>query len=320
MMSQHTIPPFRLLSTIAISILLAVTAAPAASAQSKPAVTLQSILNTDVYDSGFMGLDYTDVAFAPKNYSEAKVKVVDAAGRQLAEFGFFSGYKVTQSVFARLQPENMSEYTFKTGDYALEYSLNGETITRLPFSVVEKSTSDDPFNPGSTVKFVGPWQDWAYLTFASSNEAEPVSVTFWAGASDLAPGKIRGPFTVYLTRNGKIVAHSKRAAGMLGHEWLRDYRLQLFYPHDQKGSPNALFFDKNEISKAGDYRLSVKLEETGEVIRTYAFRAAKGKLTPHKRTVLSYKPHTDYIPPRVTKRGASSYEFEEAFWIKRPGK
>jgi len=302
----------------AIALATALGAPTLGHAQNQPSVTLQSVLDMDVYESGFMGFDYTDVAFAPAGTAAASIRVLGGSGQQIAEFGYFPNYKVTAAVFGRLQPENHSEFTFQTGDYALEFVVNGTAATRVPFSVVAKSTSDDPFNPGSTVRFVGPWQKWAYFTFEESNDVLPASVTFWAGASDMPPGQIRGPILTKLKRNGEVVAHSKISTGMLDHEWLRAHKTLLFHPHDQKTEPNAKYFGKSDLSQTGDYVLTVEMKETGEVIRSFAFQAANNQLVPNPRTVLGYQPHTDYIPSRVIQRGASSYAFQEAFWIAAP--
>jgi hypothetical protein len=116
-------------------------------------------------------------------------------------------------------------------------------------------------------------------------------------------------------RNGKVVAHSKATTGMLDHEWLRRHTELLFHPHDAKGAPNARLFAKTDLEQTGSYRLTVELKETGKIIRDYSFSAAGGKLVPHPRTALGYEPHVDYIPPRVIRKGSSTYAFEEAFWI-----
>ena len=234
MTARPTRPAPTPLTTLVALLLLAGTPAFAdgALAQERhPSVTLRSMLDVDVYDSGFMGFEDVNVAFAPPSPGDAFIRVASADGRELGRFGFFDAYRNQAGVFARLQPENLAEYTVPTGDYVLEYHVDGALASRMPFSVEPHTVSDDPFAPGSTVRFTGPWQDFAYFTFDEnqSQGVEAVELHFWAGASDLPPGAARGPVVATLTRNGEVIAHTKRRSGAtLDHVWLRRHRMTLF--------------------------------------------------------------------------------------------
>ncbi len=282
-----------------------------------PTVGLDSILNSDIYDNGFLGFSEYDLIFAPAGQVDAKVVVTNKSG-EVAQFGFFPDYRYSNGVFGKLRPQNHAETTLPAGDYAMEFYVSGDVATRVPFSVEAGAVSDDPFNPGSKVTFTGPWQDFAYFTFIPNREIETSNLSFWAGASDLPDGETRGAIFVKLTRNGKLVAHSKRNQGTLDHNLLRRHTMMLFQPHERNGEANAIAFSKADMEKNGKYKLTVELTDSGKVIREYEFKSAGGALSPHPRTALGYTPKADYIAPRVLKQGTTSYEFVEAFWIEAP--
>ncbi|WP_425408689.1 hypothetical protein [Hyphococcus sp.] len=292
-------------------------AAAQTAAQTQPVFGFESILKTPIYDDGTIALTEYDLIFAPQGEVDASA-VIKSGNDTAATFGFFPTYKFGQGVFGRLRAENHSTATLTPGNYKLDLYVSGALATSVPFNVVAGASSDDPFNPQSTVKFVGPWQEFAYFIFTPFQDSEAVNVNFWAGASDLAPGVTRAPVQIKLSRNGKLVAHSKQTQGMLDHELLRKHTLTLYQPHDRNGAANATLFSKNDIQQNGDYTLTVELTETGETIREYAFQSKGGELVPHARTALGYQPREDYIAPRVLKPGTTSYEFVEAYWIEAP--
>ncbi|MFC2953221.1 hypothetical protein ACFOOP_14895 [Marinicaulis aureus] len=288
--------------------------APAAANSQGPTVGLDSILQTKIYYSGFLGFNEYDLIFAPPGQVDAKV-VIKSKNDPVAEFGFFPDYRYREGVFARMQPVNHSEYTFTPGEYVMEFYVSGELATRTPFKVVADAPSGDAFNPEQTFRFVGPWQDFAYLTFTPFKDTETVNFSFWAGSGDLSAGQTRAPVNAKLTRNGKLVAHSKVTQGMLDHEMARRHTLLLFHPHERKDEANVPALTKTDLQENGNYKLTLELTETGEVIRSFSFKAKGGELVPLPRTVLGYTPRADYIAPRVVKAGSSNYEFVEAYWL-----
>lgn len=282
--------------------------------ESLPTVGLDSLLQTSIYDNGFMALSEYDLIFAPQSELDARA-VIKSKNKEVASFGFFPNYRYTQSVFGRMQPENHAEHQFTPGDYVLEFYVSGDLATRLPFEVVADEPSDDPFNPEQTMRFKGPWQDYAYFTFPAYKDEFTTNVSFWGGSGDLPAGQTRAAVNVKLKRNGKLVAHSKLNQGMLDHEMARRHVLTLFQPHERKGEANAELFSRANLEENGNYKLTVELTDDNQVIREFDFKAKGGKLVAHPRTELGYKPRADYIAPRVIKLGTTTYEFVEAYWM-----
>jgi hypothetical protein len=291
---------------------------PPSHAANKPSLDWRSLLNMKVYESGYLGLDPMNLIFAPAPPLNAQAVVKNAAGKTVTTWKFFPNYGKTNQVFAYIKPENHSDHTFPTGDYIIDFMVGGELATQFPFSVKTKSNSNDPFNPGSKLSFIGPWQELALFTFQPyrKHNRESITVHFWAGSSDLDDGNIRGALRAELTRNGTLIAHNMKAIPTLGHEWITRQKFTLFEPH-KANSPNALPLAKSTIEQDGNYQLTIKTEEDGKVIRSYKFTSSNGKLNPLPRTVMGYQPHSDYIAPRIQKPGSSNYEFIEAFWISK---
>ncbi len=284
------------------------------AASGAPAIGWDSILQTKIYENGYLGFNEYDLIFAPPGQVDANV-VIKSKKSEVAKFDFFPDYRYTQAVFGRIQPVNHSEYTFTPGDYSMEFYVSGELATRVPFKVVADAPSGDAFNPEPTLRFVGPWQKFAYLTFKPFKDIEAVEFSFWAGSGDLPVGITRAPVNARLTRNGKLVAHSKETQGMLDHEMARRHALPLFQPHERREEANVALLTKTDIEQNGTYKLTLELTETGEVIRSFNFKSKGGKLVPLPRTELGYKPRADYIAPRVGKIGSTTYEFIEAYWL-----
>ncbi len=302
----------------AAALVPALISTPAAAQGPKPAVTLDSVLNFFIYDSGLMRMHFTDVAFAPEGAVNASVAIRDGGGAEIASWSYYEDYRVRQAVFGRMSPNNQAQHTFAAGDYALEFVIAGETATRIPFSVETHSTSDDPFNPGTKLKFVGPWQKWAYLAPNGQDADSAAAIHFWAGKSDF-DGDGRPPATyARVYRNGTLIAHSNPRTGDIWTKPAQRSRYFFQKPHEAAKShlaPNVTIAD---LSQDGAYRITIDVVETGETIREFAYRAEGGKIVPHPRTVLGHQPRTEYIPPRVPVFGGSTYEFTEAHWIAAP--
>lgn len=290
----------------------------AQQATPQPTIGLDSFMKTTLYKNGGLYLTEYDLIFAPQGGAQTKA-VVKSKGKEVASFGFFPEYRYGQGVFGRLKAENHASATLAPGDYVMEFTVEGELATSVPFKVVADAASDDPFNPEQTVHFEGPWQQFAYLTFKPFKETETVNVNFWVSSSDIDSDKRSEPVSVKLKRNGKLVAHSRVTQGLVtNNEILRKNDLTLYHPHERKDEYRAVVFSKEDLSQNGKYTLSVELTDSGKVLRDFKFSAKGGQLTPHPRTELGYKPRADYIAPRVLKPGTTTYEFVEAYWIETP--
>lgn len=303
---------------------LAATLLPPATLQTEraPAITWRSMLSVDVYDSGFLAFKSPYIAFAPKQPGESSIVIRDAGGETLKTIGYyegrFDGWANRSGVFTSLQLENPAEYTFEAGDYVIEYHVAGQLATHLPFTVEPHTKSDDPFDPSETLRFVGPWQRFAYFTFDEQDDgSELATLNLWAGASDLGHGESGVMVSAVVERDGETIARTKRQSGFfIDHRWMNRLDALMFLDHAEGKEVGAPYLTRAELSKDGSYRVTVAREdEAGTVLRTFAFDARDGELVPHPRTELGYEPHADYIAPRVLREGTTTFEFEEAFWI-----
>ncbi|MBI1392958.1 MAG: hypothetical protein GC152_09485 [Alphaproteobacteria bacterium] len=296
--------------------LSAVSATGAAAQERQPVVGWRGLLDVYIDETGFMALNPMDLTFAPPPPLDARMTVKSVDGGAVAEWSFYPDYINADAVFARMQPANPADHAFEVGDYVAETTVAGATASRMTFSVVSKSTSDDPFDPGETLTFEGPWQRFGYFTFTPYAKAarEAVELHFWAGLSDAPAGAARAPLRVEVMRNGEIIGHNRKSVPTLGGAWMDRQAAPLFEPH-KDNDPNALPLAKSDLERDGTYAVTITRDGDGAVIRQFRFVSAGGKMTPHPRTVPGYEPHTDYITPRVIREGTTGYDFEEAFWL-----
>lgn len=306
---------FKTLTAIISAASIGISAAIAANA---PSVTLQSVLDYQIYNNGGVRIDKTDLAFAPTAPLNAQLIVRTKAGEDVASWPFFDNYRVTEAVFGRMSTTGGAIQSFDVGEYAFDYVVDGAVATSIPFSVVPGTVSDDPFNPQSTVKFVGPWQQWAYLAPNTRGSDSAAAVHFWAGSSDLPDGQTRAPFVVKVERDGVLIAHSNPRTGHINHRPISHNKAFLQEPHEADKSHLAKNVALAELQKDGNYKVTVELADSGTVIRTYQFASGGGQITPHPRTTLNYQPNSAYIAPRATVRGSTTYEFEAVHWIESP--
>ena len=136
---------------------------------------------------------------------------------------------------------------------------------------------------------------------------------------DLPPDVSRDMFRVALLRDGSEVAHSKRTQGQITTGHFKRTRTFLFHPHSQKESPNVPVFSLQDLKVDGAYEVRVTRKSDGKMIRSYDFDVAGGVITPLPQTQLGYEPASDYVLPRVLKRGATTLEMVEAIWIRDGG-
>ncbi len=285
-----------------------------AAAQNEPSVSLNSFLQYDTYDDGSIAIEPTDLAFAPARL-DARVVIRRAEGGKVAEHRFYEDYRMKVQVFGRMMPAQSPVEQLAPGDYVIEYYVSGKMVTAFSFSVQQTSTSNDPFNPGSTYKFTGPWQKWAYLAPHTGSPDSAAALYFWGGTNDLPAGSRKGGFTAKVYRGGKLIAHSNPRTGNLGAKEM--HRRDVFFqvPHAANKSHLARNVTLAELSKPGSYRVDVVLNDSGKVIRSFKYSAAGGKITPHPRSVLGYQPQADYVFPRAPDTRSSSYEWREVHWI-----
>lgn len=306
----------RILSTVCVLLIATATVTPGV-AQNQPAFLFEGLLDTYFDDSsGLIAFDDYDLAFASDEPLAAQVCVSQTSGTEVGCLDFRPQYRNKTGVIARASVSNPGDISLKTpGDYVLDFVVNGQPVTRMPVSL-EKVASDDAFNPESKLQFYGPWSDYAHITMSTWKGEDWPLITFWAGHRDMAEETFKAPFLVELSRNGSIVAHSKRTQGTIPNSHYDRLEAHLYHPHDRKGSPNAKPFLRIEWVQDGDYVITVKRQFDNVVIRRFRYNAAGGAIALLPQTQMGYQPRTDYLVPRVIKKGSTGYEFVEAIWLK----
>ncbi|MDJ0644045.1 MAG: hypothetical protein QNJ15_14620 [Erythrobacter sp.] len=300
--------------SLIVAVALILFGAVGAAAQNNPSVSLNSFLQYDTYPNGSIAIEPTDLAFAPAKL-DARVVIRRAGGGKVAEHRFYEDYRMKAQVFGRMMPAQSPVEQLAPGDYVIEYYVGGKMVTAFAFSVERTSTSNDPFNPGSTYRFTGPWQQWAYLAPHSGSANAAASVYFWGGTSDVPPNSRERAFTAKAYRNGTLIAHSNPRTGNLGAKAMHRRNAFFQVPHAANKSHQARNVTLAELSKPGRYRIDIVLNDSGKVIRSYSYEAAGGKISPHPRSVIGYQPQADYVFPRAPDPRSSSYEWREVHWI-----
>lgn len=289
----------------------------AAAAKYSPAFDFEKVLDTYFDDSSGL-ISFTDykVIFAPDGEFNGLVAVLDPAGRIVANFPFYKEYRPKEGIYGRVQVETPADVSLtEPGIYTIVFLVDGTPVTRLPVKLERVDSGDDPFGSSASYRFDGYWRTFAFLTMGSfKGEAFPV-LNYWLGGMDLAPGKVRGQPFVTLYRNGTAVAHSQRTQGHYREGHFKHAKISLYHPHAAGKEANARPFLLADWLVDGDYEVRVTRQPDGALLRSFDFEVANGAFVPHPRTVLGYQPQTDYIAPRVQKRGATSPELVEAIWI-----
>ncbi|MEM9358207.1 MAG: hypothetical protein AAGB04_18555 [Pseudomonadota bacterium] len=282
---------------------------------------LRSFLDYKVWDNGRIHIERTDVAFAPESPRGSTVVIRTQAGERLAEYKFGDLYRVKEGVFGRMAPPGAAIHQLGLGKYQFDYVIGGKVVTSVPFSIVADSVSEDPYAPKTTVRFVGPWQQWAYLATDSQNDKSGAAyVHFWAGRSDLPAGQRRSGYTIRVYRDGRLIANSNPQTGHIANDWMAHQREFLQVPHAAGQSHTARNVTMADLAKPGAYKVTVELNDSKKIIRTFHFSSASGQITPNPRTVLRYRPATDHVVPRAQYFNLGLYRFEPIHWIEaRPG-
>ena len=285
-----------------------------------PVINFENILETDFDDSSgrLVFGDYT-VAFAPDPPFNGMAAVVNPAGEVVGQFEFYPDYTNKVGVFAQIRVKAVgpAEVTLtEPGVYTLVFVVNGQAATRMPVRLVQASAGDDPFNPVKSYAFDGYWRTMAHFTTITAITGGPApELTLWVGGMDLPPDATRDMFRVALLRDGNEVAHSKRTQGVISSGHFKRTRSFLYHPHSKKESPNAAIFSMQDLLVDGAHEVRVTRVSDGKMIRSYDFDVAGGAITPLPQTQLGYEPASDYVLPRVLKRGATGLDMVEAIWI-----
>ena len=290
---------------------------PVAAQQYMPTFDFEKVLNTYFDDeSGLISFQDYRVIFAPEGAFNGQVAVLNSANKIVASFHFYKEYRPKNGIYARVQVQTPADVTLTKPDvYTLVYVVDGKPVTRLPVRLELVSAGDDPFNSRKIYRFDGYWRTFAFITMGTFKGEKFPLLNYWLGGKDLAEGKSSGRPFVTLYLDGKMVAHSKKTQGhfMTGH--FKHAEINLYHPHEPGKEYNAKPFLLNDWLVDGNYEIRVTRQSDGAMIRSFDFKVINGKFEEHPRTKIGYQPQTDYIAPRVQKKGSTALELTEAIWI-----
>ena len=283
----------------------------------KPAIEYQSLLNMMYYEAngGFLVEDL-QLVFPPANIGSAKIVITDQSGSvvdsvplryERMEFPAFGRFDAASGI-----PGNVR--VGKSGSFVMSVVLDGQTITSMPFTLKEES-STDPFNPVKQFVRDGPWRDLGYFSVVPDDPNGEVRFSWWMSTRELPAGMKRPHVTIHLQVNGKEFAASRGPVVPDTVDWY-------FYAHKQlivPTMPRQHWLTLSDLTKQnGEIALVVKAN--GQPIKTYKSAVSGGQLQRLPRNALNFEPHAQWISPRfidVSGGSTSNYKMFEMFWVKK---
>ncbi len=278
----------------------------------QPTVGYNSMMNIRFYEqNGGLLINSLPIFFPPKDMDSVSFEIVDAQGNSKMKSGVSVDKWQQFSIVDGIRPKGSAGNVRlgKTGDYVLQVSVAGNGITRIPFSMSSKK-GGDPFNPQLTFTRKGPWDQLGFITSDPDKPDAAITFNWWANTSETPNGK-GGKMTAVILKDGKEVAQSK-GFFISKKTWQAASK-----PMKKSGTNMRDFFTLADLT-ANDGHYDVVLKAGKKTIRSYALTVAAGKVQPHPRSSLDYKPHTDYIVPKVifnNSGSASSAKMIDAYWL-----
>lgn len=312
-LTQHTLKLLALVGCV-------LTASLVVAAQTyKPAIEYQSLMNLRFYEaSGGFLVEKLQVVFPPAGIQKATFVVTTPSGEEVATVPL-RYEKMEFPVFGTLLPDGVPGVVSigRSGDFVMSVRIGGETITSLPFSIKEQ-TSSDPFKPESTFVREGPFRELAYFSVLPDAPNGEVKFNWWMSLRELPPGLKRPKVTIHLLAGGKEIAASRGAVIPSATDWQ-------FFRHQQLSMPtqprNRWLTLADLTSQKGAVTLVVKAE--GQPFKSYKVQVAGGQFQRLPRNKLGAEPHAAFISPRFidTSAGSSSrYKMFETYWVKKSDK
>ena len=300
----------RRLTVLALALFAAFVGRVATAQEYAPAVVFESMMDSYFGDTdGLVAFGDYDLAFAPEGPANAMVGLVDSNNNVLAQHNFFPDYRVREGVFARMMVEGPADIQLtEPGTYTMVFVFNGAPISRFPFLLRQTGEGEDSFDPEKTYAFDGYWRTLAHIT-TSTFKDEPIPIfSLWLGGLDMpAPDTFQEYFIASLLRDGSLVAHSKNQTSFYSNGHFERREVTLYQPHEEKQAPNAIPLAMSELLVDGDYVLDVARASDGVKLRKFVFAVADGAIQPLPRTQLGFDPAVDYMVPRVTKKGSTTF-------------
>jgi hypothetical protein len=291
-------------------------AASAASAQQKPAVEYQSLMNLRFYeaDGGFL-VEHVQLVFPPPGVQKATFVISRPGGEVIASVPLRSE-RMEFPAFGLLEPDGVPGVVRvgQSGDFVMSVKIGGEAITSLPFSLREQ-TSTDPFQPGRKFVREGPFGELAYFSVVPDDPEGEVQFNWWMSLRELPAGAKDARVTIHLLLNGQEVAASRGPVVLSLNDWQFFQHRQLSVPT----LPRNHWLTLADITKK-DGELTLVVKANGQPFKSYKTRVAGGQIQRLPQNRLDSEPHAAFISPRFvdTSAGSSSrYKMFDMYWVRK---
>lgn len=275
----------------------------------KPAVTYESLMNLRFYPArgGFL-VEAIGLVFPPQDNPPAEFIIRKASGEGVAKVPLEIRRWPQFPAFGTLSPKGVpgTVDVGQPGEYVMAVKLGGEEITTMPFTL-KLEASNDPFDPKKTFYREGLWSSLAYLAARTDKPDEALRFCLWVSQQEIPGAKNKQQkMSLHLMRGGQEVATS--GAILSWDDWTF-HSLQL-----QESNRRGFWPFKRDMLTDGNYTVLYKVE--GQTIRTFPFQVKGGQVQRMARNELGYKPHTDFLSPRIIATVNRDPVMQEVFWIK----
>ena len=209
-------------------------------------------------------------------------------------------------IWSNIRVNGATHFEFTdAGEYTIAYFVNGKPITAFDFEVKVLS-GDDPFQPVSYRFVNGPWNDLAFLQVVNNKPSTPLTFKFWTRQETPTPDN-NMKASITLTKNGELVAVAGTGA-VAWAEWsLKEFSFT--YPEGQGGKK---FSTADLVKNDGNYTITAKFDD--ELQGHYPIVVKGGKIVPHKRQDINFRPSTQWLVPR---RNAGLADADAIYWLDR---
>lgn len=271
----------------------------------KPAVNYESLMKVRYYpNQGNFLAESLHLVFPPPDDQPAELIIRKAGGGVVARVPLRIE-RWEMPAFAAFYPNGVpgTLQVGQPGDYVMAVKLGAEEITTMPFTL-KVVGSTDPFNPQKTLVREGPWRTMAYLSIVKDRPDEPLRFNLWVSQQEVSAAKnTQQKLTLHLMRGSQEVA-----TGDLVLSW-DDWTFH--YIKLQESNRRGFWPFKPSMLTDGSYTILYKVN--GQTIRSFPFEVKGGQIQRMARNELGYKPHTDFISPRILM--SDSRTMEETYWV-----
>ena len=283
----------------------------------KPAIEYQSLMNLRYYENngGFLVEDL-QLVFPPASIGNAKLVVTDAGGGVVDSLPL-RYERMEFPAFGRFRPASGNPGNVRigrSGSFIMSVIVDGQTITALPFSLREQ-TSTDPFKPGKKFVREGPFPELAYFSVVPDDPNGEVTFNWWMSLREIPGAAKNARVTIHLLVNGKEMAASTGPVIPSLTDWEFTQHRQLSVPT----LPRNHWLTLADLTKING-ELSLVVKADGQPIKTYKTRVTGGQLQRLPQNTLMFEPHSGFISPRFidTSSGSNSrYKMFEMYWVRK---